>query len=147
MNVDELVTDFPTIAQRVFSKKPPDQGGWSFFCTGLQGTDALTPATNRNLRGNAQTVGWPNSPKIEALRDRWLDTSDVATQRNIAAEVQAQAFVDVALLPTRHVVPHDNLSLHTDRHIGRPGNLLERPAAGIRGLSDKHIPHFTQSGS
>jgi peptide/nickel transport system substrate-binding protein len=99
MNVDELVTDFPTIGQRVFSKKPPDQGGWSFFCTGLQGTDALTPATNRNLRGNAQTVGWPNSPKIEALRDRWLDTSDVATQRNIAAEVQAQAFIDVPYYP------------------------------------------------
>jgi peptide/nickel transport system substrate-binding protein len=99
INVDELVTDFPTIGQRVFSKKPPDQGGWSFFCTGLQGTDALTPATNRNLRGNAQTVGWPNSPKIEALRDRWLDTSDVATQRNIAAEVQAQAFIDVPYYP------------------------------------------------
>jgi hypothetical protein len=38
-----------------------------------------------------------------------------------------------ALLPTRHMVAHDNLSLHTDRHIGRPGKLLERPAAVIRG--------------
>ena len=89
-------------------------------------------------------VGWPNSPKIEALRDRWLDTSDVATQRNIAAEVQAQAFIDVPVFPLGHVVPDNNLSLHTDRYIGRPGNLLERPAAG---LSGKHIPYFTPSGS
>ena len=99
MNVDEQVTDGPTIGQRMLSKKPSDEGGWNAFCFGLQGTDALTPATHRNLRSNGQTVGWPTSPKIEALRDRWLDTSDVTMQRALAAEIQEQAFIDVPYFP------------------------------------------------
>jgi peptide/nickel transport system substrate-binding protein len=33
MNVDAQVMDTATWARRLVSKKPPDQGGWSIFCT------------------------------------------------------------------------------------------------------------------
>ena len=36
---------------------------------------------------------------MEALRDRWLADSDPASQRAIAAQIQAQAFADVPFLP------------------------------------------------
>ncbi len=99
MNVDERMRDSATLGQLISNKWPPDQGGWNAFCTGLRGTDALTPATRCMLRSNVQTIGWPSSPKIEALRDRWLDTSDFTAQRKIAAEIQVQAFIDVPYFP------------------------------------------------
>jgi peptide/nickel transport system substrate-binding protein len=101
MNVDEQVREGGALAGTIFSKKPPDEGGWNVFCGGLQGTDAMTPAAHRLLRGNGEQAGagWPNSPKIEALRDRWLDAPDVTAERTIAAEIQAQAFVDVPYFP------------------------------------------------
>jgi peptide/nickel transport system substrate-binding protein len=101
MNVDEPVMDPGTSVQRLFSKKPPDEGGWNIYCVSLQGTDALTPATARYLRGNGEqaAAGWPNSTKLEALHDAWLDALDAASQRRIAREIQAQAFIDVPYIP------------------------------------------------
>jgi peptide/nickel transport system substrate-binding protein len=103
MNVDAQVMDGGTLARTIFSKKPPDEGGWNVFCAGLQGTDAMTPATHRLLRGNGgeagAAAGWPSSPRIEALRGQWLDAPDVTVQRKIAAEIQAQAFIDVPYFP------------------------------------------------
>jgi peptide/nickel transport system substrate-binding protein len=63
--------------------------------------DALSPASHVALRGNGDQAfdGWPSCPMLEALRDQWLDAPDVATQRKIAAEVQAQAFIDVPYFP------------------------------------------------
>jgi peptide/nickel transport system substrate-binding protein len=63
----------------------------------------MTPATHRLLRGNGgeagAAAGWPSSPRIEALRGQWLDAPDVTDQRKIAAEIQAQAFIDVPYFP------------------------------------------------
>jgi peptide/nickel transport system substrate-binding protein len=33
------------------------------------------------------------------LRDQWLDASDLAAQKEIAVEIQVQAFVDVPYFP------------------------------------------------
>ena len=95
MDVDEQVMDSATWVKRLFSKKPPDQGGWNLYCSALHGTDALSPACHRVL---APPLGLSNA-KFEALRDRWLDATDVTTQRKIAAEIQAQAFIDVPYYP------------------------------------------------
>jgi peptide/nickel transport system substrate-binding protein len=101
MNVDAQFMDTATWARRLVSKKPPDQGGWNVFCTSMQGTDALSPISHLALRGNGEQAfpGWPTSPKIEALRNAWLDAPDLASQRKIAAAIQAQAFIDVPYLP------------------------------------------------
>jgi peptide/nickel transport system substrate-binding protein len=101
MTVDAQVMDTASWARRLVSTKAPDQGGWNVFCTSMQGTDALSPATHTALRGNGDRgfAGWPTSPEIEALRDEWLDAPDVASQRKIAAAIQARAFIDVPYFP------------------------------------------------
>jgi peptide/nickel transport system substrate-binding protein len=60
-----------------------------------------SPASNPALRGNGANAwfGWPSAPALEALRDQWLTATDVTEQKRIAAEMQAQAFVDVPFLP------------------------------------------------
>jgi len=101
MDVDEQVMDDPTWARRLISKKKPAEGGWNVFCTSMQGTDALSPASHIALRGNGERAfaGWPDCPKLEALREEWLDAPTAADRRKIAAAMQAQAFVDVPYIP------------------------------------------------
>jgi len=101
MSVDYQALDWGTVVQRRASKKPPAQGGWNALCTGFAGLDFSTPATHLPLRGNDGQAwpGWPTSPKIEELRDAWLDASDPATQKRLAAQIQAQAFEDVPYYP------------------------------------------------
>ena len=101
MNVDEQVMDSATWARRLISRKPPGQGGWNILCDALQWIDALSPATHLTLRGNGErgAFGWPTSPELEALREQWLDAPDITAQRKIAAQMQAQAFVDVPYIP------------------------------------------------
>jgi peptide/nickel transport system substrate-binding protein len=97
MNVDYQATDFGTVVQRRVSTRPPAEGGWNLLCIGASGLDAFTPATHLSLRGNGKGAGygWPNDPKIEDLRESWLDAADLATQRKIAEEIQLQAFHEV----------------------------------------------------
>ncbi|HET7882249.1 MAG TPA: ABC transporter substrate-binding protein [Acetobacteraceae bacterium] len=101
MNVEEQVMDTASWARRLVSRNTPDQGGWNVFCTSMQGTDALSPASHAALRGNgaAALAGWPDSPTLETLRERWLEAPDSAAQRAIADDIQAQAFIDVPYYP------------------------------------------------
>ena len=106
MDVDYQVVDFAAAVQRRGSKKPPDQGGWSAFLGAPPGVNFASPATHFLLRGNGEQapfVGWPSSPRIEALRDQWLDAPDLDTQKRFAAEIQEQAFIDVPYYPLGHV--------------------------------------------
>ena len=101
MNVDYQSLDWGTVVQRRSNKKPPAQGGWNAFCTGFSALDFFNPATHLPLRGNGAQAwfGWPTSPRLEELHDAWLDAADAASQKRIAAEIQAQAFVDVPYYP------------------------------------------------
>jgi len=101
MNVDVQETDWGSVIQRRASREPVEKGGWSVFFTGFFGLDQFTPAVHLGLRANgaAGWFGWCNSPKLEALRDAWFRAPDLAGQKAIAAEIQAQAFVDVPYLP------------------------------------------------
>jgi peptide/nickel transport system substrate-binding protein len=101
MSVDYQVMDYTSYVPRRASKKPPDKGGWNLLITAAPGLDQLTPATHWMLRGNGEQAayGSPSSPKLEALRDQWFDAPDIATQKRICAEIQAQAFIDLPYLP------------------------------------------------
>jgi peptide/nickel transport system substrate-binding protein len=101
LNVDLQEMDWGTVIQRRANKNPPAQGGWNVFFTTFTGNDMSSPATNLALRGNGAAAwpGWPTAPKLEALRNEWLAATDEASQKRIAAEIQAQAFVDVPFLP------------------------------------------------
>jgi peptide/nickel transport system substrate-binding protein len=101
MNVDDVSTDWGTTVQRSVSRQPLDKGGWSMFAAFTGGYDMSSPATAQLLRGNGPRAfnGWPELPKLEALRDAWLATEDQTTQLDIARQIQAQAMVDVPYLP------------------------------------------------
>ena len=101
MNVDEVSTDWGTVVQRSVSRQPLDKGGWSMFASFTGGIDAGTPGNNNLLRGNGDRAynGWPTAPKLEALRDQWLSTDDLARQVSLAREIQLQAWQDVPFLP------------------------------------------------
>ncbi len=101
MSVDYQAADWGTVLQRRANKSPPAQGGWNAFCTSLSGNELATPATHAPLRGNGGQAwfGWPTDAKIEALREEWFDAPDLTRQKQIASEIQAQAFRDVPYWP------------------------------------------------
>jgi peptide/nickel transport system substrate-binding protein len=101
LNLDVIATDWGTTVQRSVSRQPPDKGGWHMFSAFTGGYDASSPATHQLARGNGQRAynGWPDFPKLEALRDEWLGAGDLATQKDIARRFQAQALEDVPYLP------------------------------------------------
>ncbi len=101
MNVDYQALDWGTVLSRRVSKAPVDQGGWSVFYTAWAGGDMLTPAGHISLRGNGQDAwfGWPDAPKIEALRTEWFGDANLASQTATAARLQEQVLVDVPYIP------------------------------------------------
>ncbi|MBP0496152.1 ABC transporter substrate-binding protein [Pararoseomonas indoligenes] len=102
VNLDYQAGDWGTIAGRVNNRGSLEQGGWSVWCNTIPGIIATTPATQSYVRGpgRAGTYGWPDLPKIEALRDRFMDSEDLAEQKSLAEALQRQAFEDIPYLPT-----------------------------------------------
>ena len=101
LNVDYVTTDWGTVVQRITRKQPIAEGGWSIFGSMWGGYDWYSPAGNAALRGNGMNAwfGWPDAPKLEALRDQWLRAPDLATQKALARDIQLQAFEDVPCMP------------------------------------------------
>jgi peptide/nickel transport system substrate-binding protein len=101
LNVDYVSTDWGTVVQRSTRDVPIDRGGWSIFGSMWGGLDWDNPAGDAALRGNGRNAwfGWPTAPKLEALRAEWLHTDDPVQLKSIAAQIQAQAFIDVPCLP------------------------------------------------
>jgi peptide/nickel transport system substrate-binding protein len=100
LNVDVQSMDWGTAIVRRENKQPIDKGGWSALCVTAGGLDLQTP-TLHFLRANGEKgwFGWPNSPRIEELRAAWVDASDPAMQKKIAADIQLQCWIDVPHLP------------------------------------------------
>ena len=104
MNVDLQTMDLPTLFRRRTNNAPPDKGGWNVFF-GIQ--DCLftdNPATNWAIRGNGKSgsEGWPDSPRLEALRDAWLDATDPEAEKRIGRQMQLQLWQDVPYIPMGH---------------------------------------------
>jgi peptide/nickel transport system substrate-binding protein len=59
---------------------------------------AALAQNTRVLRFNGW-IGWPDSPELERLRDSWFDAPDLAAQQAITRRIQAQAMVDVPMVP------------------------------------------------
>jgi peptide/nickel transport system substrate-binding protein len=100
LNVEVQSMDWGTAITRRESKQPVDKGGWSALCTTANGLDLQTP-TLHFLRATGETAwfGWTKSPRIEELRAAWVEAPDLATERQIAADIQRQCWIDVPHLP------------------------------------------------
>jgi peptide/nickel transport system substrate-binding protein len=107
LNVEARFTDWASMLQILPKTDPVEQGGWSAFHTYWSGLDQFDPAVHVWIRGNgkAATRGWPDSPKLEALRDEWLSAGDLAAQKRIAEDIQRQAFIDVPYIPVGQILP------------------------------------------
>jgi peptide/nickel transport system substrate-binding protein len=83
LNIDYVATDWGTAVQRITRKQPITEGGWSIFGVMWGGYDWYSPAGDLSLRGNGMNAwfGWPNAPKLEALRDQWLREPDLAARK------------------------------------------------------------------
>jgi peptide/nickel transport system substrate-binding protein len=100
LNVEVQSMDWGTAIVRRENKQPVDKGGWSALCTTANGLDMQTP-TLHFLRATGENgwFGWTKSPRIEELRAAWVDAPDLATQKQIAADIQRQCWIDVPHLP------------------------------------------------
>ena len=69
------------------------------FTTGV--TETSDPANHLGLRANGTQAwfGWPDSPKLESLRQDWINSSDLASQQKICQAIQLQALQDVPYVP------------------------------------------------
>jgi peptide/nickel transport system substrate-binding protein len=101
INIDDQAMDWGTVVQRRAKKDPLDKGGWNLFCTSFPAVDYLDPLSAPALRGNggAAWFGWPDDPKIEELHNQWLDATDPAEQKKLAAAIQDEAFAQALYIP------------------------------------------------
>ena len=100
--VDYQVTDWGTMVSRLRKMDPPDRGGWNVYHSAWAGLDQLDPAGHAALRSAGRALprpGWPDSPKLEALRNAWIAARDPETQKQIAQDIQLQAFEDLPYIP------------------------------------------------
>lgn len=101
LNIDFQVMDWGTMLSRMAKKDPIDQGGWNCFVTTWASLSVATPGSSYPLRsaGASSWAGWPDDPKLEALRGQWMDAPDTATAQAICREIQQEAFTSLPYIP------------------------------------------------
>jgi peptide/nickel transport system substrate-binding protein len=100
--VDVQATDWQTVVTRRASQKPPSEGGWNMFFTNFVGADVANPVAHFpvNAKGkNGGWFGWPDDPKMEALRDQFVRASSPEEQKKIAASIQQEVYDQVIYIP------------------------------------------------
>lgn len=100
-DVEDATSDWGTLLQRRQNKNPPNQGGWNALIALFSGMEFNNPSGHLLLRANGDNAwfGWPNSEKLESLRDAWFDAPDMAAQKTVGRQIQAQFFQDVPYVP------------------------------------------------
>ena len=101
VNLDAVLTDWGSVVQRRASREPLDRGGWSVSMYAFSSMDFLTPATNPTLRANGSGAwfGWPDIPRLEALRDQWFEAPTLAQRQALAREMQVVAMDELPFIP------------------------------------------------
>ncbi len=100
--VEVQATDWQTVVTRRASQKPPKEGGWNMFFTNWVGADVVNPIVNVSINGKGKKggwFGWPDDPKMEALRDAFARASSPAEQKNLAEQIQKENYDEVIYIP------------------------------------------------
>ena len=99
-NVDLHSVEFGTVGQRIVSREPIEKGGWNMYCANSTNLNNVFLPGNAYIRGGTSGAnGWPDVPRLEELREDWLNATSVADQKQIAAGIQVQFFKDVTHVP------------------------------------------------
>jgi peptide/nickel transport system substrate-binding protein len=100
--VDLQATDWQTVISRRTSQKPTSEGGWNMVFTYSAAPDVMNPIANQPLGGrgkNGGWFGWAEDAKIEELKDAFLRASSPEEQKQIAEEIQKEAYDQVIYVP------------------------------------------------
>jgi peptide/nickel transport system substrate-binding protein len=100
--VDVQATDWQTVVSRRASQKPPKEGGWNMFFTNFIIADVVNPVVNILVNGrgkNGGWFGWPDDPRMEALRDAFVRAPSPEEQKKIAADIQSEVYDQVLYVP------------------------------------------------
>jgi peptide/nickel transport system substrate-binding protein len=101
-NTDFQSMEWGTVVQRRASQEPIDKGGWNIFFTYLGGFGNISPAPNIAIRGTGTKgnwFGWPTDAKMEQLRNAWFDAPDLAAQKKLCDEMQAEFWQNPPYVP------------------------------------------------
>jgi peptide/nickel transport system substrate-binding protein len=95
------------VTQRRGSKETLEKGGWSLFPSGYPSVDFGNPVLATGLRANGKDawIGWPDNPRIEALREAWIDSTDKAEQKRLSEDIQRECFAYVPYIPFGQYIP------------------------------------------
>ena len=102
VNLEIQAMDWSTLTSRRAEKKSIADGGWSLFHTNWIIPDVFTPVNNIGLSGGGTTsawFGWPEDKQLEDLRSDWARTTDPAQRKDIARQIQVEAFKNVNYVP------------------------------------------------
>jgi peptide/nickel transport system substrate-binding protein len=100
--VDVQATDWQTVVTRRASQKPTSEGGWNMFFTNFVGADVANPVAHFPLNAKGTKggwFGWPDDPKMEALRDTFVRATSPDEQKKIAASIQQEVYDQVIYIP------------------------------------------------
>ena len=100
-NFEPTLMDGGSVTQRRRSMEPVDKGGWSVSCWAFPGLWFQNPATHILLRGNGKDAwfGWPTIPRLEELRNDWMETPDQDRQKQIARQIQEVGMQELPCIP------------------------------------------------
>src|SRR5580693_2270255 len=101
MNIDLQTMEWGRVVARRASREPPDKGGWNIFYTYLGGMGNISPGPDIAIRASGADAwfGWPNDPKMEALREVWFDAPDLEAQQKICREMQEEFWQNPTYVP------------------------------------------------
>jgi peptide/nickel transport system substrate-binding protein len=107
--VDVQATDWQTVVTRRASQKPPKEGGWNMFFTNWVGADVVNPVVNMSISGkgkNGGWFGWPDDPKMEAMRDAFARASSPEEQKKLADQIQKENYDEAIYIPLgQYLIP------------------------------------------
>ncbi len=101
MNIDMQLLEWGSVVARRASREPLDKGGWSIFYTSLGGMGNISPGPNLPLRASGATAwfGWPDDPKMEALREAWFEAPDQQARQKICRRMQEEFWLNPSYVP------------------------------------------------
>lgn len=99
-NVEMHASDWATVAQRRWNKKPVAEGGWSLLPIQWEGYDLYNPMTNYGVAHNCTDgyAGWSCDPEITALMGEFIKATEQSDRQKFVDQIQAHAVEDVSVV-------------------------------------------------
>jgi len=99
-NVEVQSSDWATVAQKRWSKKPISEGGWSLLPLQWEGYDLSNPMTNYGVAHNCTDgyAGWSCDTETTALMAEFIKATDPAERQKFIDQIQARAVDTVSIV-------------------------------------------------